>query len=518
MTTDLLHLDDPGARVPDLLPRPVGQATAVSAVPVWDWLELRAAVADTVQAGGKLLALFGHRGSTGAPADAPRGAPLDVWAVVDGGERDTVFLGRARLPGREFLSLCGEAPQAHLCERELAEQYGVIPLGHPWLAPVRAQPGLGIRYRLGGEGTHEVAVGPVHAGVIEPGHFRFQCWGEHVQHLEIALGFQHRGVERALVEGPSKRVLHYIETLAGDTTVGHATAHAHVVEALWGAEPEEHAVSVRALALELERLANHVGDLGAIAGDVAFLPTQAWCGRLRGDFLNLTQVVCGNRFGRSLVAPGGVRFELNSERRSELRTKLAAAWRDVENAVTTLLEAPSAMARFDGTGAVAVGDARQLGFVGVAARACGLDRDARRQFPHGTRWEEPAAAFVPARAETGDVLARVLVRWQEVQASLRFCEALLTDDEAWRGRARVGAPAENVGEVRLAVGIAEGWRGEIVHVGITGASASGWARYKVVDPSFWNWKALELALRGQPISDFPLCNKSFNLSYCGHDL
>jgi Ni,Fe-hydrogenase III large subunit len=510
MNADLLHLDDPHAKVPDLLPHPLGRATPVSAVPVWDWLALRAAVAEAVHGGGKLLALFGHR-------DPPH-APLDVWAVVDGGQRDTVFLGRARLQTREFFSMCGDVPQAHLCERELAEEYGTTPLGHPWPAPVRAQPGLGIRYRIDGAATHEVAVGPVHAGVIEPGHFRFQCWGEHVQHLEIALGYQHRGVERAIVEGPTKRVMHYVETLAGDTTIGHATAHAHVAEALSGVAPAPHAVSLRALALELERLANHVGDLGAIAGDVAFLPTQSWCGRLRGDFLNLTQLVCGNRFGRALVVPGGVRFDVDAARRAELRDKLTAAGQDVEDAVTTLLETPSAMARFDGTGAVSASDARQLGFVGVAARACGLDRDARRLFPHGTRWQQPGADFVPARGETGDVMARVSVRWQEVQASLRFCLALLADAAAWEGAAKVACASPAPPEPMLVVGICEGWRGEIMHVGITAASASGWARYKVVDPSFWNWKALELALRGQPISDFPLCNKSFNLSYCGHDL
>ena len=146
--------------------------------------------------------------------------------------------------------------------------------------------------------------------MIEPGHFRFQCHGEQVFHLEIALGYQHRGVERALFGGPTKRTLPYMETVAGDTTIGHALAYGHAVEALAGTPVSARAHAIRGIALELERLANHVGDLGALAGDVAYLPTASYCGRLRGDFLNMTAELCGSRFGRGLVRPGGVGFDL----------------------------------------------------------------------------------------------------------------------------------------------------------------------------------------------------------------
>ena len=188
----------------------------------------------------------------------------------------------------EYFSITTACPQAHWFEREIWEQYGVVPVGHPWLKPIRFQPrtgpagstaclpgppltcGIADFFHMAGEEVHEVAVGPVHAGVIEPGHFRFQCQGETVFHLEISLGYQHRGVERALTGGPNRRTIHYVETLAGDTSIAHASAHCRAVESLSATRVPPRAQVIRALALELERVANHIGDLGALAGDVGY--------------------------------------------------------------------------------------------------------------------------------------------------------------------------------------------------------------------------------------------------------
>ena len=270
---------------------------------------------------------------------------------------------------------------------------------------------------MSGPEIHEVAVGPVHAGVIEPGSFRFQCMGEHVYHLEVQLGYQYRGVEKALIGGPNKRTLHYMETLAGDTSIGHGTAYCLIVEGLAGVTPPAHAQSVRAIALELERMACHTGDLGALADDVGFLPTANFCGRLRGDFLNSTGTVCGNRFGRSLVRPGGVNFEINSEMAASLSTRLKAALRDVEGAAKLLWDSLSVRARFENTGVVSSEDAQALGIVGMALRATGIKRDVRQDFPTGAYVN---AAYPAASWPTGDVFARAYVRWMEIEQAGKF--------------------------------------------------------------------------------------------------
>jgi Ni,Fe-hydrogenase III large subunit len=365
-------------------------------------------------------------------------------------------------------------------------------------------------YRIGGEETHEVAVGPVHAGVIEPGHFRFQCHGEHVFHLEISLGYQHRGIEKTLAGGPSKRTIHHMETLAGDTTIGHATAYCQAIEALAGCRPSARAQAVRAIALELERLANHTGDLGALAGDIGYLPTASFCGRLRGDFLNITALLCGNRFGRGIVRPGGVDFDIDAERAAKISARLEDTFKDVEGAAKLLWQTGSVQARFEDVGRVSQETATELGMVGPAARASGLRRDVRTHHPFGMFQfvHIPISTF-----HTGDVFARAFLRWLEIERSVVFLRAQLRQLPGGVPRAAC-APAK---PDSFCVSLVEGWRGEICHVAETDRQGR-FASYKVVDPSFHNWTGLAMSLRDQQISDFPICNKSFNLSYCGHDL
>lgn len=483
-----------------------GRPIARADVPRLSFEDFRRAVTHASSEHKRVSALFG--------ATPGSGEGVELFVVLASDRDGYLELATTLIEGGSFPSMTTDCPEVHLFEREIAEQWGVVPEGHPWLKPVRfrggREPGVMDFHRIEGEAVHEVAVGPIHAGVIEPGHFRFQCHGEHVFHLEISLGYQHRGVERALAGGPTKRTIPIVETLAGDTTVGHTTAYCQLVEGLSGARVPARALVLRGIALELERLANHTGALGGVANDVGFLPTGSYCGRIRGDFLNLTALVCGNRFGRGLVRPGGVVFDVDETRVRDMRTRLQSAARDVAEALDLMWNSSSVMARLEGTGVVSADAARAVGLVGVAARACGLERDARQDHPSGVF----RLAHVPVSVwHTGDVFARAYVRGLEIERSCAF----ILDQLGALPRGKTRAPCGRLAPDSVCVSLVEGFRGEICHVATTDRSGQ-FASYKVIDPSFHDWIGLALALRDETISDFPLCNKSFDLSYCGHDL
>lgn len=434
--------------------------------------------------------------------------------------------------GDEYPSLTRECTKFHMFEREVAEQFGVRPKDHPWLKMVRYHenyrgrtdvfgndysqdiPGNYPYFIVEGDSIHEVAVGPVHAGIIEPGHFRFQCAGEEVLSLEIQLGYQHRGVEKLLEQAgqPLNRLPVITESIAGDTAIGHSLCHSQAIEALAGLEVDEGAKIVRTVALELERIANHIGDLGALSGDVAFNPPLNYFGRIRGEFLNLLLTMAGNRFGKGLIRPGGVSFPVGPEQRQIMIDKIADETPGIDNVCDLLFSAHTVLARFENTGTVPRKVAEKLGLVGYAGRASGLPYDARVTYP--TELFAEMEANVNHRT-VGDVCSRAIVRREEIMHSLNAIPKLLA-----RNIDAEPLPfpsSHSLAPDSFVVSINEAWRGEVSHCILTDKDGAI-LRYKIKDPSFHNWTGLAMSLRNQGISDFPLCNKSFNLSYCGFDL
>ena len=423
-------------------------------------------------------------------------------------------------------SLAAWSFSASRFEREMADLFGIAPTGHPFLRPlvlhqhwprawhpmrhdagplppmrVDAEPFPFVAVE--GPGVYEIPVGPVHAGLIEPGHFRFSVVGETILKMKARLWFVHRGIEklfegRAVTDG-----VVLAERISGDTAAAHTLAYCLAVEDALGIEIPEAAGRLRALVIELERITNHVCDLGALCNDVGFGIAQSRALTLRERLLRVAAEVTGHRLLRGAIHPGAAALL-----RLPTQAELDEIGERVEDLVGLATSNTVVMDRFKGTARLSQADAAAIGVLGVVAKASGIAIDARVAHP----FVDLGADLTPVVEEGGDVMARFLVRAREIVVSLR-----LVTDLAESVRSLDTCAAAPVRRGGSGIGIAEGWRGTIVHrVEIDGAGRV--QRCKVVDPSFLTWPALSVALADTIVPDFPVANKSFNLSYAGNDL
>lgn len=414
---------------------------------------------------------------------------------------------------KSYECITNDVPSFHIFEREFYEQFGIEPLNHPWLKPVRLNQDNYEFFDMKGDEVHQVAVGPIHAGVIEPGHFRFMCNGETVYHLEIMLGYQHRGVEDLMVKAPSNQLA---ESVCGDSVIAYNTAYSQVMEILKGISVSDKAQLIRKACLEMERAAIHIGDLGAIAGDIAYLMGASVFGATRTLVINTMLEFSGSRFGRGMVTAGGVNYDLSDEKIERALKTFDKVEKDVTRMTNTMLKNSTVMSRLEKTGTVSEERAREVGLTGMAARACGVSLDSRFDFPD--KWNEELGIVRKSIKGTGDVNARFKLRYKEIIQSFSIIRKIFAKLVEHKNEPIIaeGLDNENVKDC-LALSVVEGWRGEVVHIAMTDGTGN-LTRYKIKDASFNNWYGLALAVRNNGVSDFPLCNKSHNLSYCGNDL
>ncbi len=486
------------------------QSVSLKEIPILEFYRLRAQIVEMISKGCRVIQFFGEKINSG----------VILYVVLADDEQSKLFIASTNFnDGDSFDSITPEFKSFHLFEREFYEEFGIKPQGHPWLKPVRE--GIAgvsdseVQYdffKMTGEEVHEVGVGPIHAGIIEPGHFRFLCHGEQIHHLEIELGFQHRGIEELFIRNKNNPVylLKLSESIAGDTVVGHSGTFARAIESLSENNISRRAMILRTIALELERIGIHLGDLSALAGDVAYLTGNAAFGALRTKAINTSLAICGSRFGHGMIAVGGVNYDINVEQKEKILNTINKLEEDVEVAAEVLFSSASVLARFEKTGIIAEEIAKEIGMVGPAARASGVAIDVRTDHPFGGFSLFPVHKIT---LKSGDVFARAYIRYIEITQSIR----IIKDQLETLGEGELKKSSSELKSSQLVVSLAEGWRGEIVHTAITDETGQ-LRKYKIKDPSFNNWLAVALSVKNNGISDFPLCNKSFNLSYSGFDL
>ena len=451
-------------------------------------------------------------------------APLVHMAMSDAAAGEIVVLSLG-CPDGKFPSAGAMHPPAIRLERAIHSLYGYEPLGAPDTRPWLDLGFWDVQHPLGtrttapptrpaydflpveGEGLHQIPVGPVHAGIIEPGHFRFTAGGETVVRLEQRLGYVHKGIESLMTGATVERAARLAARTSGDSTVAYGIAFAHAVEAALRIEVPPRARHLRALMAELERLANHLGDIGAICNDASFSIMHAHCGILREHILRAAAESFGHRLMMDRVVPGGVAADLKPDGSTSIRNALQHIGHRLPQLIELYDNTASLQDRTVGTGIVRAEWARQFGTGGFVGRASGRAFDARKT--PGYAPYDTLDFTVPILTE-GDVNARVWVRIREVEQSLSLVEQIL-------GRLPDGAIAVPVeGGAGEGLGFAEGFRGDVMAaVRIEGANI---ARCHLRDPSWFQWPLLEAAIEGNIVADFPLCNKSFNCSYSGHDI
>jgi Ni,Fe-hydrogenase III large subunit len=337
------------------------------------------------------------------------------------------------------------------------------------------------------------------------------CNGEKVYDLEIRLGYQSKGIEELLVKSPSNQLA---ESICGDSVIAYNLAYSRAIESLKGIKITNKAQLIRLIGLEMERCAIHIGDLGAIAGDVAYLMGASVFGVTRTLVINTMLEICGSRFGRGLITIGGVNFDITEDyANKKILPMLEKVLTDVKRTFKVMVKSPTVISRLEKTGVVSNSNAKELGLVGIAAKASGVDLDSRFNFKE--KWLENVED--KKITASGDVYSRTRIRYKEVLQSIFIIKQLLKKLPEYKNETLCVDENTSLKSNSLVISITEGWRGEIVHTVLTDENGN-LSRYKVKDPSFNNWYGLAMAVRNNGISDFPLCNKSFNLSYCGNDL
>ncbi len=485
-----------------------------------------------------------------------RGGGFVIRYVFDVGDEDVFVVLTARVEQDagsppSFPSIALQIPSATLYEREIRDMFGLAPAGNPdprplvlheqWpegVHPLRKDFALLTKaervqnreypfLRVEGEGVSEIPVGPVHAGIIEPGHFRFSTLGESVINLETRLFYTHRGIEKLAENMRLDQLVLLSERISGDESVANSTAYCQAVEKIAGISPPRRALQVRAFCAEMERIYNHMGTLAGLSTDAGFAYGASRLAILRERVMRLNEEVAGSRLLFGVNRIGGVGIDLPDDKTRRFADTLSAVLDDFNKVVEALRNVSSVMDRLSGTGAVATNSALEMGLVGVAARSSGLDTDTRRDHPYGMyqslridRHHATQRHVTEYRVEMaksrGDVLSRFETRVEEVVDSANMAIELLVDLDADRQLvAPVGRALEPFGH---ALGYAESHRGQTLHWVMVGEDGESLFRYKVRTASFANWPAIEVAVLNDIVADFPLVNKSLDLSYAGNDL